>query len=102
MLGFDAIPGAEISVSDLYRFPALVPVPVTPKMHAVDAKMGGVRRSLMCISITEDDKDVYCGTRTGDVLKFRIDRDEIRVGDAYRGDGGKRRGEREYKSPFCG
>lgn len=42
--------------------------------------MGGMRRTIECISITEDDKYAYCGTRTGDVLKFTIDRDDIRVG----------------------
>lgn len=41
--------------------------------------MGGMRRTIECISITEDDKHAYCGTRTGDVLKFKIDRDDIRV-----------------------
>lgn len=41
--------------------------------------MGGMRRTIECISITEDDKHAYCGTRTGDVLKFTIDRDDIRV-----------------------
>ncbi|CAM9175320.1 unnamed protein product [Pylaiella littoralis] len=49
-----------------------------PKVHAVDAQMGGMRRTIECISITEDDKHAYCGTRTGDVLKFKIDRDDIR------------------------
>ena len=39
--------------------------------------MGGMRRTIECISITEDDKHAYCGTRTGDVLKFKIDRDDI-------------------------
>ena len=41
--------------------------------------MGGMRRAIECISITDDDKHAYCGTRTGDVLKFKIDRDDIRV-----------------------
>ena len=50
-----------------------------PKVHAVDAQMGGMRRAIECISITDDDKHAYCGTRTGDVLKFKIDRDDIRV-----------------------
>ncbi|CAN0449815.1 unnamed protein product, partial [Ectocarpus sp. 12 AP-2014] len=49
-----------------------------PKVHAVDAQMGGMRRAIECISITEDDKYAYCGTRTGDVLQFKIDRDDIR------------------------
>ncbi|CAM9783757.1 unnamed protein product [Ascophyllum nodosum] len=50
-----------------------------PKAHAVDAHMCGMRRSIDCTSITEDDKYAYCGTRTGDVLKIKIDRDEIRA-----------------------
>lgn len=50
-----------------------------PKVHAVDAQMGGMRRAIECISITDDDEHAYCGTRTGDVLKFKIDRDDIRV-----------------------
>lgn len=41
--------------------------------------MGGMRRTIECISITDDDRHAYCGTRTGDVLKFKIDRDDIRV-----------------------
>lgn len=41
--------------------------------------MGGMRRAIECISITDDDEHAYCGTRTGDVLKFKIDRDDIRV-----------------------
>lgn len=41
--------------------------------------MGGMRRAIECISITDDDKHAFCGTRTGDVLKFKIDRDDIRV-----------------------
>lgn len=92
MTGLDAIPAAEVGMSDPYRFPSpcTVSVLVPPKMHAVDAKMGGVRRSVMCISITEDDEDAYCGTRTGDVLKFKIDRDEIRVGNTCRGGEGGR------------
>lgn len=49
------------------------------QLHAVDAQMGGIRRSVECISIDNGDTYAYCGTRTGDVLQFKIDRDEIRV-----------------------
>lgn len=49
------------------------------KVHAVDAQMGGMRRTIECVSITDDDEHAYCGTRTGDILKFKIDRDDIRV-----------------------
>jgi len=48
-----------------------------PKIHAMNAKMGNVRRLIQCISITPDDKFAYCGTKTGDVMRFRIDRDPI-------------------------
>lgn len=48
-----------------------------PKIHAVDARMGAMRRTIQCIAITEDDTHAFCGTRTGDLLKFRIDRDGI-------------------------
>ncbi|CAN0466921.1 unnamed protein product, partial [Discosporangium mesarthrocarpum] len=50
-----------------------------PKIHAMDAQMGAMRRVIQCINISEDDKHAYCGTRTGDVLKFKIDRDGIQV-----------------------
>lgn len=41
--------------------------------------MGGMRRTIECMSVTNDDEYAFCGTRTGDVLKFKIDRDDIRV-----------------------
>eukprot|EP00592_Proboscia_alata_P004694 CAMPEP_0194378686 /NCGR_PEP_ID=MMETSP0174-20130528/36876_1 /TAXON_ID=216777 /ORGANISM="Proboscia alata, Strain PI-D3" /LENGTH=650 /DNA_ID=CAMNT_0039160903 /DNA_START=29 /DNA_END=1981 /DNA_ORIENTATION=- len=50
----------------------------TPKLHAVDASMGSMRRVMQCLSISNDDKHAFAGSKTGEVLKFRIDRDEIR------------------------
>jgi len=49
-----------------------------PKIHPIEAKMGTVRRVINCLAITEDDQYAYCGTETGDVVKFKIDRDELR------------------------
>lgn len=48
-----------------------------PKLYPLDAKLGNVRRVIQCISITDDDHFAYCGTQTGDVLKIKIDRNEI-------------------------
>jgi WD40 repeat protein len=48
-----------------------------PKIHAVDAKMGSIRRIIQCITIADDDEKAYCGTKTGDLLMFKIDRDGI-------------------------
>ena len=48
-----------------------------PKLYPLDAKLGNVRRIVQCISITSDDHFAYCGTQTGDVLKIKIDRNEI-------------------------
>ncbi|CAM9441910.1 unnamed protein product [Chrysoparadoxa australica] len=48
-----------------------------PKLHAMDAKIGGMRRVMTCVSIDDDDEYGYCGTKTGDLLKFKIDRDGI-------------------------
>lgn len=48
-----------------------------PKLHAMDAKLGTVRRVCLSIAITNDDHFAYIGTSTGDVLKVCIDRNEI-------------------------
>ena len=48
-----------------------------PKLHPMDVKMGQLRRVIQCISITEDDKFAFCGTHTGDVVKVKIDRNDI-------------------------
>lgn len=48
-----------------------------PKLHAMDAKMGNVRRVIISLAITDDDHIAYCGTTTGDIIKCKIDRNEI-------------------------
>jgi len=53
----------------------------TPKMHAVDANMGSMRRVMQCLSISEDDSNGFAGSQTGEVLQFRIDRDDIKPFD---------------------
>jgi WD40 repeat protein len=50
----------------------------SPKLHPIDAKLGTLRRICTSITITEDDECAYFGTSTGDVVKVKIDRDEIR------------------------
>jgi cilia- and flagella-associated protein 52 len=37
-----------------------------PKMHAMEAKMGTLKRMIQCVAISADDKFAYCGTKTGD------------------------------------
>jgi len=49
-----------------------------PKIHAIDAKLGAVRRVISTVAITPCDHYAYCGTTSGDILKVKIDRDEIR------------------------
>ncbi len=49
-----------------------------PKLHAIEAKLGSVRRILCSIAVSSDDHFAYCGTTTGDLLKVKIDRDELR------------------------
>mmetsp|Transcript_21998 Transcript_21998/g.20006 ORF Transcript_21998/g.20006 Transcript_21998/m.20006 type:complete len:654 (-) Transcript_21998:75-2036(-) len=49
-----------------------------PKLHVMDAKLGSVRRIFTSIDIQTDDQFAYFGTTTGDVIKVKIDRDEIR------------------------
>lgn len=53
----------------------------TPKLHAVDAGMGSIRRVMQCLSISNDDEYGFAGSKTGEVLKFRIDRDDIKPFD---------------------
>jgi len=48
-----------------------------PKLHAMDAKMGNMKRVIQCITVDESDEFAYCGTKTGELLKFKIDRDPI-------------------------
>mmetsp|Transcript_2170 Transcript_2170/g.3203 ORF Transcript_2170/g.3203 Transcript_2170/m.3203 type:complete len:657 (-) Transcript_2170:238-2208(-) len=49
----------------------------TPRIQAVDARLGQMRRMIQCISITDDDSVAFCGTKTGDLLKVNIERDGI-------------------------
>jgi WD40 repeat protein len=51
---------------------------IAPKIHVMDARLGTVRRNITCIAISPDDQFAYCGTFTGDVIKIKIDRDEIK------------------------
>ena len=53
----------------------------TPKMHAVDASMGSIRRVMQCLSISSDDGFGFAGSKTGEVLKFHLDRDDIKPFD---------------------
>jgi len=50
---------------------------VTKKLNPMDAKMGTLRRIIDCLAISEDDHFAYCGTNTGDVVKVKIDRNDI-------------------------
>ena len=51
--------------------------PSLPKMHAIDARLGALRREIQCVAVSEDDGLAYCGTRTGEVLAIKIDRDPL-------------------------
>ena len=48
-----------------------------PKLHAMDAKMGNMKRVIQCLSVTANDEFAYAGTKTGELLRFNIDRDPI-------------------------
>jgi cilia- and flagella-associated protein 52 len=48
-----------------------------PKLHAMDVKMGQLRRVFTCLSIAADDRFAFCGTHTGDVVKVKIDRNDV-------------------------
>ncbi len=52
--------------------------PKTPKMHPMDVVMGTMRRELQCLAISNDDIFAFSGSKTGEVLKFTIDRDELK------------------------
>lgn len=51
---------------------------LTPKLHPMDAKVGSVRRIFCSVDIQEDDLYAYFGSTTGDVMKVKIDRDEVK------------------------
>lgn len=48
-----------------------------PKLNPMDAKMGVLRRVMESVTISEDDHFAYLGTATGDVIKVKIDRNDI-------------------------
>lgn len=50
-----------------------------PKLHAMDASLGTLKRVMRCIAISSDDAFAYVGTTTGEVLKLAIDRDGIQL-----------------------
>lgn len=49
-----------------------------PKLHAIDAKLGSVQRIITSLDIEPEDHFAYCGTSSGDMIKVKIDRDELR------------------------
>lgn len=48
-----------------------------PRIHAMDAKMGKMRRVLQCVAVTSDDAYAICGTQTGELVQVDIERDAI-------------------------
>jgi WD40 repeat protein len=50
----------------------------TPKLHPIDVSMGSVRRVMQCLCISEDDSFAFAGNKTGEVIKFNIERDDIK------------------------
>lgn len=50
----------------------------TPKLHPIDVTMGSIRRVMQCLCISEDDAYAFAGNKTGEVIKFNIERDEIK------------------------
>ncbi|KAK1740178.1 WD40 repeat domain-containing protein [Skeletonema marinoi] len=49
-----------------------------PKLHPIDITMGSIRRVIQCLCISEDDSFAYTGNKTGEVIKFNIERDDIK------------------------
>lgn len=50
-----------------------------PKLHAMDAQMGALKRTIRCLCVSPDDMWCYAGTATGEVLKFAVERDGIQL-----------------------
>lgn len=48
-----------------------------PKLHAMTAKMGNMRRVITSVVMDDNDEFAFAGTKTGEVLAFKIDRDPI-------------------------
>lgn len=51
--------------------------PSLPRIHPMEVRVGSLRRTYQCLAISADDKLCYAGTRTGDLVRVRIDRDPI-------------------------
>jgi|EP01082_Thalassiosira_pseudonana_P000848 WD40 repeat protein len=51
----------------------------TPKLHSIDVSMGSIRRVMQCLCISDDDSFAFAGNQTGEVLKFNIERDDIKA-----------------------
>lgn len=47
--------------------------PQIRKLDKVDAKIGKIKRSIICLVISEDDQFAFCGTTSGDVIKIRYE-----------------------------
>jgi len=47
------------------------------KLHPMNAKLGSIRRVVLCLDIDDEGNYAYCGTTTGDILKVSIDRNEV-------------------------
>jgi WD40 repeat protein len=50
----------------------------TPTLHPVDASMGSIRRVMQCLCISDNDEFAFVGSKTGEVLKFSLERDELK------------------------
>uniref|UniRef100_A0A6V1NYK3 Cilia- and flagella-associated protein 52 n=2 Tax=Heterosigma akashiwo TaxID=2829 RepID=A0A6V1NYK3_HETAK len=48
-----------------------------PKIQAMDAKLGQMKRVIQCLDVSPDDEVAYCGTKTGDLLRINVNRDDI-------------------------
>lgn len=51
--------------------------PDLPKLHPMTAKMGNMRRVITSLAVDEQDEYCYAGTKTGEVLCLKVDRDPI-------------------------
>ena len=49
-----------------------------PKLHPIDVNMGSIRRVMQCLCISDDDLFAFAGNKTGEVIKFNIERDDIK------------------------
>ena len=56
----------------------------TPRLHAENASSGTLRRVMQSLDVSSDDRFAFAGTKTGEVLMYGIDRDEIQTSDLDR------------------